>query len=56
MQEFPEMSIGEIRTVENERGLIIKFKMSVQKANKCNLDEFQMRKQIYMVEGVGTVT
>ncbi|QCL98846.1 hypothetical protein CFBP6624_00975 [Agrobacterium tumefaciens] len=26
MQEFPDMSIGEFHAVENERGLIIKFK------------------------------
>jgi hypothetical protein len=27
MPEFPNRSIGEFRAVENERGLIIKFKM-----------------------------
>ena len=32
MQEFPDISIGEFRAVENERGLIIKFKMGVQKS------------------------
>jgi len=32
MQEFLNMSIGEFRSVENERGLIIKFKISVQKS------------------------
>jgi hypothetical protein len=32
MQEFLDMSIGEFFAVENERGLSIKFKVSVQKS------------------------
>ena len=32
MQQSLKTSIGEFRAVENERGLIIKFKTTVQKA------------------------
>ncbi|QCL87838.1 hypothetical protein YA62_000280 [Agrobacterium sp. LC34] len=43
MQEFPDMSIGEFHAVENERGLIIKFKtgafpvkcVAVLRTGKC---------------------